>query len=319
MTQEKSESNNTKKLEQVVDNRGPEHRLFGELLKELLMPLNVQVDSSYPISKGPPELDVIISRKFDQWTPEQLSFMPTGIKENLCKYNILELKYSQSVNEDGISQLLGYRSGFKRLNKLKATDDICAFLITSKSPSKETLLNVGFESTGLKGVYCSNYPVINKIVIISINDLAEIQQNMLLKLFASKKSVFVQAVKYYIAKKFSLFNDSVVRVIIKIISFRLRKQTGGNLMQAIQKNFTREEQEAVVNMFNMFAEAFDDPRFRFIGIKPKDVTDYFDPKDIVANIPPKYRLAGLAPQERLAGLSSKDLKQLKQLLSKYDL
>jgi hypothetical protein len=31
------------------------------LLKELFMPLNVQVASNYPVSKGPAELDVIIS------------------------------------------------------------------------------------------------------------------------------------------------------------------------------------------------------------------------------------------------------------------
>jgi len=39
------------------------HILFGSMFKTALIPLNLDVESSYEIGKAPPQLDVLIIRK----------------------------------------------------------------------------------------------------------------------------------------------------------------------------------------------------------------------------------------------------------------
>ena len=317
----------------LSDKRSPEHRLFGELLKQLLMPHDILVKSNYPIMKGPPELDIVFSRESSEWTSDQLSMMPLCLKMNLGQHNIIELKYTQSVNEDAIVQLLAYRTGFKQVNNLNDTDDIRAFLLSSKTPSVETLTRFGYIETTLAGVYSSQYPIVNRAIIISINDLAETDQNMLLKLFASKNKIFIHAVKYFITKGFLELKESVVRVILKIISYRLSKDKGGALMKAAKETFSNEDDQVLYDFFINLADAIN-PKLKFLGMTPQDVTQHFDSKELAACLSPKDRLAGLAPKDRLEGLAPKDrleglapkdrleglniqeLKMLKQIISK---
>ena len=137
------------------------HVLFGNMMKEALIPTNLEVESNYEIGKGPPKLDVLIIRRTSaQWTKNQLAFLPDGIRQSHCKHVILELKYTESINQIAIFQALGYISSYVQLKTLPI-DQVCAFIASSKTPQAETLIEIGFEPTDIKGVYVSKIDLLN--------------------------------------------------------------------------------------------------------------------------------------------------------------
>jgi light-regulated signal transduction histidine kinase (bacteriophytochrome) len=110
------------------------HTLFGRLMKESLIPLNLEVETSYEIGKGPPKLDVLIIRRTGpQWSSAQLDFLPDGIRQSNCKHVILELKYTESINPAAIFQTLGYLGGYVKIKSLKM-ENVRAFIASSKKP-----------------------------------------------------------------------------------------------------------------------------------------------------------------------------------------
>ena len=73
------------------------HTLFGSLMKETLIPLNLEVESSYEVGKGPPKLDVlIIRRKGKRWTDEQLEFLPD--QKNTIIYGLNYFQAKKSIS-----------------------------------------------------------------------------------------------------------------------------------------------------------------------------------------------------------------------------
>ncbi len=76
------------------------HRWFGDSLKEILSPLGITVHTGFPIMTDPPEADIVILRKPDpSWTPEQLRFMPDGLRQCKAQHILIEFKYTESLND----------------------------------------------------------------------------------------------------------------------------------------------------------------------------------------------------------------------------
>ncbi|ETR66351.1 MAG: hypothetical protein OMM_05693 [Candidatus Magnetoglobus multicellularis str. Araruama] len=163
------------------------HYWFGALIKMLLSAVGLDVKTDHQVMNELPEADVVIINKDKKkWTKEQLKRLPDGINESTASHIILELKYSESLNEDSYCQTCGYYKFYKDSNKLKK-DDIDIFIVSSKTPSKKFLESFGYVQTAYSGVYKSQSVLVRIVTLISLNDLSRSSNNIMFKLFASKK------------------------------------------------------------------------------------------------------------------------------------
>ena len=77
------------------------HRWFGTVFKEILTPLGLEVHTEFPVMADPPEADlVIIRKKTAKWTPEQLGYLPDGLRESRAGHTIAEFKHTESLTDD---------------------------------------------------------------------------------------------------------------------------------------------------------------------------------------------------------------------------
>ncbi|MDM8535362.1 hypothetical protein QUF70_01265 [Desulfobacterales bacterium HSG17] len=59
------------------------HRILGRLFKELLAPTGILVYTDIPVMGESPEADILLLRKNQkQWTKEQKSRLPDGIRDS---------------------------------------------------------------------------------------------------------------------------------------------------------------------------------------------------------------------------------------------
>jgi len=267
------------------------HTLFGSIMKETLIPQNLEVESSYEIGKGPPKLDVlIIRRKGDWWTDEQLEFLPDGIRQKQCKYVILELKYTESINQIAIFQTLGYLGYYVSLKRINI-DDACTFLVSAKTPSIETLSKLNFEKTYIKGVFEPKVRVLKPLSLVSLNDLSEERYNLWIKLFSSKKKQKLSALQKILALDLKKISQELIMTVFKIIAFWLK--TGEISMQQIEKQVSRIEvddlaEDAAVLFFTLVK-----PECWVNRLKPEDIIPQFKPKDVIPQFKPEDLLKEL--------------------------
>ena len=163
------------------------HRWFSDLFKVSLEPLGIEVKTDYPVMSNLPEADIILIRRYHKkWTKQQRERLPDGIRNTESSHIIVELKYTESLNDDTYCQTGGYYKFYKVSNKLKS-GDLDTFIISSKTPSKKFINEFGYEQTSLPGVLKSKLPVIRKFTLIVLNDLADTPHNIFFKMFSSKK------------------------------------------------------------------------------------------------------------------------------------
>ncbi|KPA16214.1 hypothetical protein MHK_003577 [Candidatus Magnetomorum sp. HK-1] len=268
------------------------HILFGCMMKEPLTPLNLEVESDYEVGKGPPKLDVLIIRRTGaRWSKTQLEFLPDGIRQSNCKHVILELKYTESINKTAIFQTIGYLGSYLRLKQFKP-ENVCAFIVSSKSPQKKMLNQIGFEQTDIKGIYRSRDCLLSNIQLISLNDLSDAPYNLWIKLFSSKINQRLSVLKRILAFDLKKLNKGLVSILVKILNFW--NIIGEISMQRIQKDILYESGGISDEVAGWFLSLFK-PEDRLRGLKPED------------------RLHGLKPEDRLNGL---DLKIIEDYLQK---
>jgi len=98
MPQNQINNDSDQPIEEKIDSPSS-HVLFGCMMKESLIPLELEVESGFEVGKGPPKLDVLIIRRHsDQWSKAQLEFLPDGVRQSYCSHVILELKYTDQSN-----------------------------------------------------------------------------------------------------------------------------------------------------------------------------------------------------------------------------
>ena len=114
-----------------------------------------------------------------------LTALPDGIRQSNCKHVILELKYTESINKTAIFQTIGYLGSYLRLKQFNP-EKVCAFIVSSKTPQKRMLKQIGFEQTDIKGVYRSKDCLLSNIQLISLNDLSDAPYNFGLSFFQVK-------------------------------------------------------------------------------------------------------------------------------------
>ncbi len=182
------------------------HLWFSNYFKASLGHLGVEVHTGYPVMNEPPEADVIIiKKKQGEWTPEQMRYLPDGIRECEAKHVIIEFKHTESVNEDVFCKSIGYRIFYKSHNKLE-NDQLQAFLISSKTPEKSTLDEFGYFSETRAGIWQSSQSPMTRIPLISLNDLPDEPHNACVKLFATKRKQRSAAMREFKEGRISLTN-----------------------------------------------------------------------------------------------------------------
>ena len=90
------------------------HHIFAALLKELLLPVGINVEHDVPVNI---KIDIILMQQDgdDAWTEEQRAYLPDGIRDTLSDRASLELKITESVDKSAIEQVLMYDIGYRRL------------------------------------------------------------------------------------------------------------------------------------------------------------------------------------------------------------
>jgi len=267
------------------------HQLFGSMMKESLIPHDLEVESNYEVGKGPPKLDVLIIRRTETtWSKSQLEFLPDGVRQTRCSHVILELKYTESLTHLSIFQTIGYLGSYAKLKSLKI-NNVCAFIVSSKTPQKKFLKRIGFESTDIKGVYLRpKDQLLSPIKIISLNDLSDESCNLLIKLFSSKKNQRFLALKNIFSLNYKQFSLGLKSILVKIIYFW--KNKGEISMQQVKRDIVDEASELTEEEKAWFISLF----------KPEDRLRGLKPEERLQGLKPEERLRGLKPEERLRGL-----------------
>jgi len=172
------------------------HQIFAAFLQELLEPVGVKVNFDVPISPQPPEMDIILMQQTDSlvWTEEQKRYLPDGLRDSLANHAPLELKYTEVVDGAAIRQILMYDIAYHRSHERDAVT-IQSFLVSAKTPHKETLAEYGYHATEQAGVYRSHNIFVQEIPLLVLNELSNEPHNVFFKLFASRKTAKQAAVK----------------------------------------------------------------------------------------------------------------------------
>ena len=172
------------------------HRILAGILEEWLTPVGIKVQTEIPISSNPPKADILLLKSTNKKLKVQQHLrLPDGLRNSRSSQFLLEFKYTESLNEDAVLQLLGYRTFYLSSQKLKPMDLDC-FLLCSQTPRQKTLDHLGYVETELPGVYQSQSALVSHITLLSLNDLSNEPQNIPLKCFASKRKENSKAYKF---------------------------------------------------------------------------------------------------------------------------
>lgn len=168
------------------------HRLLGSLLKELLTPLNISVQTEILVTSDP-KADIILMRRDEpQWNEAQKALLADGLRDTNASHLLIEFKYTESLNEASFVQILGYDQFYQKGQGLKR-HDLQSFLISSKTPTSGILKLLGFRQTEKQGVYISQAPLVHPLRVILLNELSDTPNNAMLKCFASRRTEWNKA------------------------------------------------------------------------------------------------------------------------------
>ncbi|MCP4697154.1 MAG: hypothetical protein GY862_09935 [Gammaproteobacteria bacterium] len=105
------------------------HRILAGILEEWLTPAGILVQSEAPVSAESLKADVLLLKrgtgKMRRWQKQRLA---DGLRDSRAGCLLLEFKYTQSLNEDAMAQLLGYELFYRHSQKLNK-GRVAAFLL----------------------------------------------------------------------------------------------------------------------------------------------------------------------------------------------
>ncbi|MBF0629492.1 MAG: DUF4351 domain-containing protein [Magnetococcales bacterium] len=162
------------------------HCLIGEALKNLLEPVGIEVRSEVQVVSAPPKADLIlIQRKSQGWTPEQRVRLADGLRDLEADHILIELKITESLNENTLAQLSVYDHLYLDSAKLQR-HQLQSVLISAKTPERNFLERFAFAPVGLEGIHESKPLWGGVLRLILLNELADEPHNAPLKCFASR-------------------------------------------------------------------------------------------------------------------------------------
>ena len=280
------------------------HRLLGKILELVLTPVDISVQSEVQVMSQPPKADlVLLRRKGKAWSEAQRSLLPDGIRDRIARHILLECKFTESVNEWAIQQGLGYDFFYRRTQHLKA-DDLQTYVVSAKTPDASFLNRLGYRCIDKPGVYVTTQPILERIVILVLNELRDEPHNEFRRLFASRQRIRKQTMEGVAQRHFTEWSDEFWAII-----FGLQKvyelESG-----PMNKELTVDDVIEIGDKIRKSVIASASPEDRLAGLALEDR---------LAGLALEDRLAGLTPEERLTGLAPDEmadlLEQIETLLS----
>ena len=280
------------------------HLWFAQLLEYLLSPVGIIVQPEPPVV-GKADI-LLLKRENEQWTPEQLALLPDGVRNSQASHILLEFKYTETVNEDAFRQASGYDVFYIRGRDL-AEEQVQTFLISAKKPQTERLIKFGYEHTKHDGVYRTSHWAMNRITLISINELSDEPHNMWVKCFATHRTEREKAFEH-IKRLGVKFMTNPLKWFLTGLWEYWFKLKGEEMNIALTP-------KQITEMGKMWLPIFSVEE-RLAGLKAPEVLAHFKPEERLAGLKAPERLAGLKapevlahfkPEERLAGLKAPEV------------
>ncbi|MBF0261531.1 MAG: DUF4351 domain-containing protein [Magnetococcales bacterium] len=163
------------------------HNLVGATLQALLEPVGIEVRVEVPVTATPPRADLIlIRRQQGSWTDAQRILLSDGLRDLEADHILVELKITESLNEDALSRLSMYDTLFLENAGLQR-GQMQSVLIAAISPRPDFMERFAFLPVGPGGVYESTPLWGGTIRLILLNELADEARNAPLKCFSSRR------------------------------------------------------------------------------------------------------------------------------------
>ena len=281
------------------------HQLLGKLLEIVLTPVDVVVESEIQVMSEPPKADVLLLRRQGkQWSEEQRQLLPDGGRDRNAHHHLLECKFSESVNESALQQALSYDYFYRQTQQLKA-DELQTYVVSAQTPRAALLQRFGYQRAEHPGVYVTAQPMLEKVVLLVLNELRDAPQNEFLRLFASRQAVRKQTIDNVLQQPLGNWPEPFWAVLFGLQRVYQLEDS------AMKREMTVEDVMEIGAELRRQAIASATPAERLAGLAPEDR---------LAGLAPEDRLAGLAPEDRLAGLAPEEmaalLQQIEALLAK---
>ncbi|MCP4700744.1 MAG: hypothetical protein GY862_28405, partial [Gammaproteobacteria bacterium] len=159
------------------------HRILAGILEEWLTPAGISVLHEASIGV---KADILLLKSVaGKMLHRQKQRLADGLRDSRAGHLLLEFKYTESLNEDALAQLLGYDLFYRRHKEL-SKGEVAAFLLCSKTPRQKT--SFGYRKTEHNGVYQSDHAVISRVTLLVLNELSDEPHNVPLKCFASRRA-----------------------------------------------------------------------------------------------------------------------------------
>jgi hypothetical protein len=128
------------------------HQIVGEGWEKFLTPVNISVFTELKVMSQPPRVDILLFRRDEPtWTVEQMARLPDGIRQSTASHILIELKYTESINQKAFSQAITYDYLYKESQEL--TDkDVQTFVLSAIKPQARTRKKWGYHRAKLKAV-----------------------------------------------------------------------------------------------------------------------------------------------------------------------
>ena len=316
------------------------HKILAGVLEEWLTPVGIIVQTEIPIASNPPKADILLIKSADKkFNKQQHLRLSDGLRHSRASQFLLEFKYTESLNEMAVLQLLGYWIFYLSSQKLKPKDLDC-FLLCSHTPRQNTLDHLGYLETQSPGVYRSQSVLVSHVTLLSLNDLSDEPHNIPLKCFASKRKENKKAYKSIQANKLqgmSLKLECFLNGLWKLLFREGKNMSTVTDVDELTPDYVKEVGREWINHWLETLPAEEllkglEPEERLKGLEPEERLKGLAPEERLKGLEPEERLKGLAPEERLkglepeqrlkgitiddrlAGLSPDELKQLKEKL-----
>ncbi len=281
------------------------HLLLSALLEPLLRPVGIDVLTELPVMSTPPKADIVLLRRHEPaWSAEQQARLPDGIRDARAGRILIEFKYTESVNEEALCQSIGYDYFYRTAQHLKP-EAVQTVLVSSRTPHKVTLAALGYEAAGQAGVFRSTRHVIRKVLLISLNDLANTPHNAAFKCFASRQRERRAAFETLHAGQQPRFSEQFWWIVNGLWNVWFFQQGGGAMSETLTP-------EAVEEMGKMWGKQY------LASLSPEEVLRNYTPEERVAGLQPEEALRNYTPEERVTGLKPEEIERLLRNLSSSD-
>ncbi len=313
------------------------HQLLGKLFELVLTSLGIEVHVDFNVMSKPPRADLLMLRRDPAqlvWTLEQLARLPDGIRDSLASHILIELKYTEPVTADVLEKVHGYDIFYRLTHELKK-EEVATFILSSHTTKKELLAEYGYqEVTELPGVYRSRYPMVNRVVVILLNELRDVPHNAFVKCFASrpieKKKAFQALAKMgwlILTNSLWMFLAGLRRAMLgkgdeemKVITPDDVMALGKRMQEALLESMTTEE---ILSRFttNEILSRYA-PEEVLSQYTPKEVLSQFTSKEVLSQFTPKEVLSQFTPKEVLSQFTPEEVLSWykpEEVLSRYKL